>query len=166
MQVWSIWQNKTGLIPSRGCVKTIVWMHHTAANKKREKARWELHKNAISYLEQILEATLHETRAVQPHTSHLKNIQVRRIRHTGRFGEARTNSSLMFFYGSLHIDVPVLADLQELIYIRSVQTQDVVLKTCLEQRIIGRVGERESGKYMQSLWLDDDDDDDDHIALQ
>ena len=24
-----------------------------------EKARWELHKNAMSYFEQILEATLH-----------------------------------------------------------------------------------------------------------
>ena len=39
----------------------------------REKARWELHKNAVSYLEQILEATPHETTAVLPLTSHLKN---------------------------------------------------------------------------------------------
>ena len=36
-----------------------------------EKARWELHKNAMSYIEQILEATLHETAAVRPLTSHL-----------------------------------------------------------------------------------------------
>ena len=37
----------------------------------REKARQELHKNAMSYTEQILEATSHKTAAVQPPTSHL-----------------------------------------------------------------------------------------------
>ena len=38
-----------------------------------EKARGELQKNATSYFEQILEATPHETKAVRPLTSHLKN---------------------------------------------------------------------------------------------
>ena len=38
----------------------------------REKARRELHKKAKSYIEQILEATPHET-AERPLTSHLKN---------------------------------------------------------------------------------------------
>ena len=32
----------------------------------------------------------------------------------------------MFFYGALHIDVPMLADQQKLIYISSVQTQDEI----------------------------------------
>ena len=36
-------------------------------------ARWELHKNATSYFEQILAATLHKTTAVQPLTFHHKN---------------------------------------------------------------------------------------------
>ena len=41
--------------------------------KFREKAQWELHKNAACYLEQILEATSHKTAAVWPPTSHLTN---------------------------------------------------------------------------------------------
>ena len=38
----------------------------------REKARWENYKNDMSYFEQILEATYHETTAVWPLTT-LKN---------------------------------------------------------------------------------------------
>ena len=37
----------------------------------REKSRWELHKNATIYFEQILEATPHET-DVRSLTSYLK----------------------------------------------------------------------------------------------
>ena len=37
----------------------------------REKARWELHKNATKYIEQVLEAISHKIGAVQPPTSHL-----------------------------------------------------------------------------------------------
>ena len=37
-----------------------------------KKAWRQLHKNAVSYTEQILEATPHKTAAVQPPTSHLK----------------------------------------------------------------------------------------------
>ena len=48
-------------------------MHHMDANKMhKEKARWNLHKNATSYIEQILEATANTT-AVWPLTSRLKN---------------------------------------------------------------------------------------------
>ena len=47
-------------------------MHHMDADKThREKARRELHKNATSYIEQILEATPHETTPVRLLTSHL-----------------------------------------------------------------------------------------------
>ena len=49
-------------------------MRQMDANKtNRKKARYELHKNAMSYLEQILKATPYETTAVQPLTSYLKN---------------------------------------------------------------------------------------------
>ena len=41
-------------------------------------------------------------------------------------GEARTNSQITFSYGSINMDVPVLADQQELTYSSSVLTQDVV----------------------------------------
>ena len=51
-------------------------------------------------------------------------------------GEARTNSFDTFFYGSLHMDVVVFADEQELIYIKSVWTHDVVWKTCRERWMI------------------------------
>ena len=58
-------------------------------------------------------------------------------------GEARMNAFVNFFYGTLHTNVPVLVDQQELIYIRSVQTQNVVWKTCQEQWKIETDGERE-----------------------
>ena len=49
----------------------------------REKVKRQLHKNATSYIEQILEAASHKTVAVQTPSSHLKNIRIRRTRHTG-----------------------------------------------------------------------------------
>ena len=52
------------------------------------------------------------------------------------------------------MDVPMLANQQELTYNRSVQTQDVVWKTCWEE-----YDERESGKSLFAARHDDDDDD-------
>ena len=47
-------------------------MHHMDADKThREKAIRELHKNAASYVEQILEATRDETTTVLQFTSNL-----------------------------------------------------------------------------------------------
>ena len=44
-------------------------MHHMNADKTpREKAK--LYNNPTSYIEQILEATSHETTALRPPTSH------------------------------------------------------------------------------------------------
>ena len=60
----------------------------------------------------------------------------------------------MFFYEPLHMDMPALADQQEFIYITSVQTQDVVWKTCQEQWMIGMDGERESGRSVLAVQLD------------
>ena len=49
---------KTVFLPGCDCVNTTVWMHHMYPNKMPgEKAWWELHENATSYSEQILEAT-------------------------------------------------------------------------------------------------------------
>ena len=55
----------------------------------------------------------------------------------------------MCSYGSLHMGELVLADEQELIYINSVRTQDVIWKTCQED------GVRESGKFALLARLDD-----------
>ena len=47
-------------------------MHHMDGEKTfKEKSRQELHKNVMSYIEQILEATSHITTVVRPPTSYL-----------------------------------------------------------------------------------------------
>ncbi len=52
-------------------MNSTVLMHHMDADKAyRERAIRELHKNATSYIEQILEATSQET-AVRPPTYYL-----------------------------------------------------------------------------------------------
>ena len=56
------------------------------------------------------------------------------------------------------MDLPVLADQQELIYINSGRTQVVVLKTWQEESTIRIKGGTELGKSVLSVWLDDDDD--------
>ena len=40
-----------------------------------EKAWRQLHQNAVSKIEQVLEATPHQTAAIRPPTTHLKNYQ-------------------------------------------------------------------------------------------
>ena len=62
----------------------------------------------------------------------------------GTAGETRMNLEVIFFYGSLHMDVSVLTNQQELINIISVQTQDVVWKTCRDWWMMGMDEERES----------------------
>ena len=49
----------------------------------------------------------------------------------------------------IYTDMPELADQQELIYISSVQTQDIVWKTCQEQWMIGMDEERERERESQ-----------------
>ena len=61
-------------LPSSGCVNTTLHMEHMDADKTyREKVSRELHKNATSYIEQILEVTSHKKAAVKPPSFHLKN---------------------------------------------------------------------------------------------
>ena len=73
-------------------------------------------------------------------------------------GEARTNSLVTFFNGPLHMDASVLANLQELIYISWVRTQEGVRMICLEGWMIGMDwgGERESQEnlcWQQNLMM-------------
>ena len=61
-------------LPSSSCVDTAIWMHYLNVNKTAgEKARWQLHKNAASNTEKVLEATPHKTPTIRPPTSHHKN---------------------------------------------------------------------------------------------
>ena len=60
--------------PGSGRVDTAIWMHYLDANKTAgEKARWQLHKNVASNIEQVLEATPHKAPTVRPPTSYHEN---------------------------------------------------------------------------------------------
>ena len=39
--------------------------------REEKKSRWDIRKNAMSYIKEIVEATPHETTDVRPLTSHL-----------------------------------------------------------------------------------------------
>ena len=47
-------------------------MHYMDSNYTTTR---QLHKNAASYIEQVLEAALHKAAAVRPPTTHLENYQ-------------------------------------------------------------------------------------------
>ena len=62
------------LLPGSGCIDTAIWMHYMDANKTAgEEARWQLHKNAASNLEQVRAATPHKTPTVRPPASYHEN---------------------------------------------------------------------------------------------
>ena len=51
-------------------------MHYVDANETAgEKARQQLHKNAASNIEQVLEATPDKAAAIRPPTTHHENYQ-------------------------------------------------------------------------------------------
>ena len=55
-------------------IDTAVWMHYMDTNKTAEKeARWQLHKNAASNLEQVPVATPHKTPTIRPPASYHEN---------------------------------------------------------------------------------------------
>ena len=63
---------------------------------------------------------------------------------------------LQLSYALLHIDTPVLAGQQKLIFISSVQTLNVINKGCQEQWPIGMDDKTESRESMVSAHLDDE----------
>ena len=63
-------------LPSSDSVDIAIWMHDMDANKKAGEKAWrQLHKNAASNIEQVLEAAPNKEAAVRPHTSHYENYQ-------------------------------------------------------------------------------------------
>ena len=74
-------------------------------------------------------------------------------------GEARTNSSVMYSYGPLHMAKQKQDDQLEHTYSSSVRIRDVALKTCQKRWMIGRSDERGSGISVLAERHDDDDDD-------
>ena len=66
--------NETQLITSSSRNHTAIWMHYLDAKKVAgEKARRQLHKNAASNIEQVLEATPHKAPTIRPPTPHHEN---------------------------------------------------------------------------------------------
>ena len=63
-----------------------------------EKAWRELHKNAASNIEQVLEAASHKAAAVRPPTTHHEPDM------RGTAGEVRTNSLAIDSCGPLHME--------------------------------------------------------------
>ena len=64
----------TQFLPGSSRVDTTVWMHYLDANKTAgEEARWQLHKNVASNLEQILAATTHKAPTIRRPASHHEN---------------------------------------------------------------------------------------------
>ena len=65
---------KSSFFPSNGFIDTAVWMHYIDANwMYGEKAWQQLHKNAASNIEQVLEAAPNKAVAVRLPTTHHEN---------------------------------------------------------------------------------------------
>ena len=61
-------------LPGGSRIDTAIWMHYMDSNKVAgEEARWQLHKNAASNLEQVLAATPHKTLIARPPASYHEN---------------------------------------------------------------------------------------------
>ena len=70
-------------LPGSGRIDTAVWMHYLDTNKTgAEEARWQLHKNVMSNIEQVLAATPHKAPTIWPPASHHENYPIR-TRHAG-----------------------------------------------------------------------------------
>ena len=76
----------------------------------------------------------------------------------GTAGEARTNSSVMYFYGPPHMAEQKQDDQLEHTYSSYVRIRDIALKTWQRRWTIGRSGERWLEISILAAWHDDDDD--------
>ena len=75
MKIWSLSDKiKWNFFQAVAVSVLLYGLHQLDVNKTHEeKARWELHKNAMCCFQQIFEPKLHKRAAVWPLTSHLKN---------------------------------------------------------------------------------------------
>ena len=78
-------------LPGSGRIDTAIWMHYMDSNKMAgEEARRQLHKNAVSNLEQVLAATPHKKHQLYGHLPSItKTIQVRQTRHAVHYWRSR-----------------------------------------------------------------------------
>ena len=104
----------------------------TLTKRIEKKTKWELHKNAWSYFEQILEATPHETAAVLLLTSHLKNIKIWRTTHAGDCWRSKDE-----LISDVLLRTPAHGRAS------SIRKLDIVWMTCRKRWVIGTNRERE-----------------------
>ena len=131
---------KPGLLVRCGCVNTTLLMHPIDANKTHGKnATQECYEFFWTNPESNIPPNIS---CMATYLLSLKLFKLHKdMRVTSR--EARTNSLMTFFSRLLHMDVPVLANQQKLIYIRFVWTLNTVWKICRERWMIGMDGETE-----------------------
>ena len=140
-------QGLVNRILKRTLTHSCLQFEYLDANKTAgEKARRQLHKNAASNSEQVLEATPHKARTIRPSTSHHENYpsQTNQTCRTllEKQGRAHKWCTPMptSTYGRAKRD-----DQLERTYSSYVRIQDVALKTCQRRWTIGRSDERGSG---------------------
>ena len=105
-----------------------------------EKAWRQLHKNAASNIEQVLEATLYKVPTIRHLPPITETIQDRRIRHAGHCWRSRNE-----LISDVLLWTPLMAeqkqdDQLEHTYSSYVRIRDVALKTCQRPWTIGRNG--------------------------
>ena len=132
-----------------GKYDTAIWMDYLDTNQTAgEKARRQLHKNAASNFEQVLEAIPHK--ACLP-SRKLSKLDEPDVQDTAR--EAGTSSWVMYSYGPPHMAVQKQDDQLEHTFSSSVRRRNVALKTCQRRWTMGRSGERRSGIFVLLLLL-------------
>ena len=123
-----------------------------------EQIERKLNGNCTRMLRVILNKSWKQRLTNQKLYSHLppisKTIEIKRTRYVGHCWRSKTEVTISD--GPFHMNVPVLANQQELTYNSSAQTQDTVWKTRRKLWMIGTNGERESGKFIQTARLDND----------
>ena len=67
-------KNNMQFLPSCGRVNTAIWIQYKDANKTYGEKAWrQLHKNAASNIEQVMEAAPHKAAALRSLTTHHEN---------------------------------------------------------------------------------------------
>ena len=105
--------------------------------------------------EKFLARNLHiySKKYLRPLTSYLKNHPSKKMKTRGTLLEKQGRTHLTFLFGPFHMNVLMLTDQQEVIYICPVQTQDVIWKIYWERWRIGRDRDRERQGYLDRFGL-------------
>ena len=141
-------------LPGSCLIDTAVWMHNMDAIKTAgEEARQQLHKNAVSNIEQVLAATPHKIPTIRPPASHHENYQFRRTRHAGYCWRSKDEliSDVLLWtsaYGQAKAEWPARTYIQQLCEDTGCSPEDLPEKS----------GERGSGISVLVARQDDDED--------